>query len=165
MNKKTREAIREYDFDMLFWSKVKIEEWDECWEWQATKNWGGYGQVRKGKMVLAHRVAWELIFGPIPNEMNVLHKCDNRACCNPNHLFLGTNQDNVNDRVAKGRSARFIGEKHPRVKLAELEVINILDEYKRGISRKNIAQKYNIGMSQLHRIIHGQSWKHIKPKL
>lgn len=84
-----------------------------CWEWLLGKDRVGYGRLKiqlgsrsAFRFSSAHRYAWELWRGPIPDGMNVLHKCDNRACCNPDHLFLGTQQDNMRDMHAKGRGPR-----------------------------------------------------------
>lgn len=82
---------------------------DECWEWQALRQSQGYGQIgvrqegSKWQHVAAHRVSWALYRGPIPAGLHVLHACDNPGCVNPNHLFLGTHQDNMRDKCAKGR--------------------------------------------------------------
>lgn len=78
---------------------------DSCWLWLGTRNRrSGYGRFRlNGRLLAAHRVAWEFEFDPIPDGMNVLHRCDNPPCVRPSHLFLGTQQDNVDDMVAKGR--------------------------------------------------------------
>jgi len=84
------------------WTKVKKTE--SCWEWTASKNVHGYGIIKKdGRMHLAHRVLFELTGGKIPNGMQVLHHCDNPACVNPDHLFLGTHGDNMRDMFKKGR--------------------------------------------------------------
>lgn len=82
---------------------------DGCWEWQASsRNSRGYGAIGvNSHPQLAHRVAWEVWNGPIPEGMHVLHRCDNRRCIRPDHLFLGTHLDNMRDAVAKGRSRRF----------------------------------------------------------
>ena len=86
-----------------FWSKVKKQP-NGCWEWQAAKTRLGYGRFApEGTTVKAHRVSFELCKGPIPDGMHVMHSCDNPPCVNPEHLSLGSNQDNVNDREAKGR--------------------------------------------------------------
>lgn len=85
-----------------FWNKV--EKTDGCWLWTASKNRQGYGYFRfDGKMMKAHRMAWLLVHGEIPEGMLVCHTCDNPSCVNPEHLWLGTNQDNQNDMNAKGR--------------------------------------------------------------
>lgn len=83
-----------------FWSKIGKKGNDECWEWKRHKTPLGYGRFWNGnRLVNAHRIAWELINGAIPEGMNILHKCDNRACCNPNHLYLGDQSDNNSDRA------------------------------------------------------------------
>lgn len=88
-----------------FWTKVNILGLNDCWEWIASKNHQGYGTVRVGfKIKKTHRVAWELINGPIKSEeIKVCHSCDNPSCVNPNHLFLGTQLDNVHDTILKNR--------------------------------------------------------------
>jgi hypothetical protein len=78
-----------------------IPEGRGCWEWMGFIRPSGYGQVHQNK--LAHRVSWELHNGPIPNGVLVLHKCDNKSCVNPDHLFLGSHRDNTQDMMSKGR--------------------------------------------------------------
>lgn len=80
---------------------------DECWEWKGTTDPKGYGRfARNGRNLLAHRASWEVVNGPIPEGLCALHKCDNPACCNPNHLFIGTKRDNALDRTRKGRTGK-----------------------------------------------------------
>jgi len=95
-----------------FWSKVRIGAADECWEWQRYLMPNGYGHFRyKYKTWLTHRLSWTLENGDIPKELCVLHKCDNRKCVNPSHLFLGTYKDNAIDRENKGRGNYPSGQK------------------------------------------------------
>lgn len=91
-----------------FWRKVKKADGDQCWEWTAAFFRAGYGKfaIEHRKIEGAHRVAWILAHGPIPNGLWVLHKCDVRRCCNPSHLFLGTVSDNVQDMLRKGRGGK-----------------------------------------------------------
>lgn len=88
-----------------FSKKFERVGYEECWPWLGSKDRDGYGRYGADWLEhRAHRVAWEFAFGPVPNNLCVLHKCDNRACVNPAHLWLGTNQDNTYDRSAKGRT-------------------------------------------------------------
>ena len=85
-----------------FWPKVDVRSPDECWEWQGNIS-AGYGRLKiNGENVGAHRISWEIHNGSIPHGMYILHKCDNRRCVNPNHLYLGTQSDNISDREYRG---------------------------------------------------------------
>lgn len=89
------------------WEKVDVGRPDECWPWRGSKK-RGYGRIRgeggrQSRTLFAHRVVWQLEYGPIPFGLCVLHSCDNPPCCNPGHLFLGTNDDNLRDMRSKGR--------------------------------------------------------------
>ena len=107
--------------------------------------------------VRAHRVAYELYCGPIPDGMHVLHKCDVRCCVNPEHLFLGTNSDNVKDKVSKGRQAK--DKSMGPVKLKPEQVREIRKE--KGVHRI-IGLRYGVGRSQVRRIQLGEAWTHLK---
>lgn len=92
----TRIAVR-------FWEKVTRSN-EGCWTWQGSRNESGYGVLLvRGRKLVAHRVSWEVIFGPVPDGMLVLHRCDNPPCVRPDHLFIGTHMDNIQDCIAKGR--------------------------------------------------------------
>jgi hypothetical protein len=124
-----------------FWSKVKIGLPEDCWEWQANTG-KGYGMFWFGKQaIVAHRVSWMLLRGPIPENMNVLHKCDNRRCVNPNHLFLGTQSDNFLDMWYKGRAGDY--RNGNTLKFSTDESKDILDSIEIGESLRNIAIRYN----------------------
>ncbi len=92
-----------------FWSKVQPNSENGCWEWKGQRNYDKYGKVTIKDLsdtwttALVHRLSWCIHNGPIPDGIFVCHKCDNRPCCNPGHLFLGTNMDNMRDMYLKGR--------------------------------------------------------------
>jgi len=134
---------------------------DGCWEWSGYKNKSGYGFTRVGgrgsKGVLAHRLSWVLHHREIPDGLHVLHRCDNPSCVNPNHLFLGTNQDNINDRVSKGRSSHWISfairNEHPRMKVTESQLVEMIDRRSRGEKVKDIAAVYGVTKEHASRLI------------
>jgi hypothetical protein len=134
-----------------------------CIEWTARRNNDGYGQLRVGsKTIGAHRLAYELKHGPIPPGMKVCHHCDNPACCNDEHLFLGTDADNMADREAKGRGVRLQGEKHGRAKLTEAAVVEIRRRLAAGEVQRVIAEDFGISNQEVSNIKTGISWKHLK---
>lgn len=143
-----------------FWSHVAITaNPDKCWDWQLSLNVGGYGWFNiNGSHDHANRVAWRLIYGEIPDGLWVLHKCDNRACVNPLHLFLGTIQENVQDMVNKGRQAK--GENNARHKLTWEQVRTIRERYAMGgISQSELARQMGVAMPTVWQIVHGNTWK------
>lgn len=147
-----------------FWSKVIMSSSTKvCWEWLAGTYTNGYGQFRFGKKkVKAHRFSYELEFGKIPNNLNVLHKCDNKLCVNPHHLFLGTHQDNMKDKVNKNRQSKAQGIKNGMAKLTENVIIEIRKKYKSGLStQRQLAKEYNISFKQIHNIVRYKRWKHL----
>jgi hypothetical protein len=97
--------------DVRFWNQVNKGTMNECWNWTGVPNMWGYGQIREeggrnAKKKLAHRISWIIHNGTIPTGMLVLHTCDNPLCVNPNHLWLGTHQDNIDDMMRKGRHGK-----------------------------------------------------------
>ena len=144
-----------------FWSKVDINlNNNSCWEWTACHNLKRYGLFYfSNKMYSAHRIAYMIERGNIPEEMFVCHRCDNPTCVNPNHLFIGTYLDNVRDRDIKNRNAK--GSKQSKAKLTE-EVIPVIRELLReGFSQQNIAYKYGVSQVQISLIKSGKIWKHV----
>lgn len=138
-----------------FWAKILIpNDPDRCWLWQAALNTGGYGHIRcAGDMTLAHRITYELTYGN-PGDLHVLHQCDTPRCCNPRHLFLGTDWDNAQDRKQKGRGKSFPGETNGHCKLTDIQVTEIrrlfADEH---ISGRALSRMFKVSRTQIRRII------------
>lgn len=144
-----------------FWNQV--DKSGECWEWIGTTNDRGYGLFRYNYGdYRAHRFSYELAHGPIIEEgMFVCHKCDNPLCVRPDHLFLGTTQENTTDKVSKGRQAR--GETSGNSILTEEQVRSMIQEYIPGrFGYRVLAQKYGVSAGHVARIIKGKLWKHIR---
>lgn len=155
-----------------FWSKVRKEEGAACWLWigarfKGPREYGLLGNEQKEPR-LAHRISWELNRGPIPTGMQVLHTCDNPPCVRPDHLFLGTQKDNMQDMISKGRNApqrdptrHARGEQHGRAKLTEDIIREIRTRYEAGgISQSALAKEYDLGQSHISRILLRQVWQH-----
>jgi len=162
-----------------FWAK--IDKSSECWLWQGSKRHKGYGAfcyVRDGQVVQgrAHRYSYELHIGPIPQGMFVLHICDNPACVRPDHLFLGTNQDNIADMMRKGRHA--VGHYHPKAngglgmyrrgeahhasKMTNTLVRQLRNDRAKGMSYSKLAQKYALSQGNVYRIANHITWRQVE---
>lgn len=143
-------------FEERFWSDVKKSEPEECWPWTAGSNSDGYGTVSiNGEVRMAHRVSYTLEHSA-PGDQWVLHTCDNPSCVNPNHLYLGSPSDNLQDAWDRDRREAD-GEANPNSKLTELEVLDIrgrADEEKHG----DLADEFGVSISTVHMIASGRRW-------
>lgn len=142
-----------------FWARVRRSA--DCWEWQgAIDHKWGYGQISvAGKMQLAHRIAYKLAYGSLPDDLLVCHKCDNPRCVRPDHLFLGTSTDNAHDKVRKGRQADHHGEKNPHAKLTSEQVQAIRTRFAQGGIRPiELARQYGVTNTTISMIVRGQTW-------
>lgn len=166
-----------------FWEKVQIQGPSECWPWQgAVFQIGmGYGQFQfEGRPHSAHRIAWLLTKGPIPAGSRVLHHCDNPPCCNPVHLFIGSNADNMKDMASKGRArpyrggvfgdrngtrtkpeSRPRGEAHPRAVLTESQVLELRRLHREGVRQIDLGRRFGLSRDVVSKIINRRSWKHL----
>lgn len=151
--------------DIRFWPNVNkdgsipahMPHLGKCWEWIGSISVWGYGQFAT-KRLKAHRVSWQLTYGEIPNKLHVLHKCDNPLCVNPDHLFLGTQTDNMNDKVAKDRQLK--GEESNLHKLTSQQVNEIRQRYlSGGISQSQLAREYGMTQQGISKIITRITWK------
>lgn len=160
-----------------FWSYVEIAAPDACWLWSLTKSTGGYGQIsfaRKNRK--AHRVAYFLHYGVDPESKLVCHRCDNPPCCNPSHLFLGTEKDNTQDAKRKGRLKAGVGARHGtkthpeshangersvKSKLTDETARLVRDLYASGQRQHEIAAQVGITREGVSQIVRGNNWKHV----
>lgn len=160
-----------------FWEKVQRAEGGACWEWTACLfTNSGYGCfLYERKLQGAHRVSWNLAHGPIPDGLWVLHKCDNRKCVRPDHLFLGTPTDNVRDMFAKGRAVPPAGDAHWfrrkagaqrgannfNARLDESAVATIKSTLAEGVPIGPLARQYGVTAPTISLILSGQNWPHV----
>lgn len=172
-----------------FDAKVDRRGPDECWPWTSTRTPKGYGKftLSRTSKKYAHRLAYEFEHGAIPDGLHVCHRCDNPPCCNPAHLFAGTNAENVADRVAKGRgriigprfpngklSRRTVdprdgtrgrprGAEHPKAKLTEADVRLIRDLYASGgATYRGLAADFGINPMSVWAVVARKSWRHVQ---
>lgn len=174
------------DFVRVFWSKVSIRGENECWEWNGWMAANGYGGVDyRGKRYKAHRMSYMLSKGEIQQGLFVCHTCDNRKCVNPNHLWLGTREENMQDCIRKRRGAwdtkpermphgerhwmnlyperRFYGTKNVNCRLNEELVVEIRSLYGHsGNTIPSLAKKFNVSKATIHRVIKGKVWSWVK---
>lgn len=178
-----------------FWSKVrKSDEADGCWVWTGGKSREGYGQifVSHGKYAKAHRCSYEIEYGPIPEGLDCLHRCDNPPCVRPEHLWLGTAKDNSRDMYEKGRQSTVRarperlargdrhgsrthpeslvrGSQHYRSKLTEEKVAAIREEWKRraetearGKLSREMALRHGVSHSTIEQVVYRLTWTHVE---
>ncbi len=161
MRKRSRTPL-----DVRFWRHV--QKTPDCWLWTGATHRGGYGAFNvNGKARSAHRVAYELAHGPIPDGHEVCHTCDTPACVNPNHLFAGTKSVNMLDMVAKDRHPKHkanhvFGETHPQSKLNSDAVRGIRKAYDEGgVTLQQLAEHYRVGMVTVYDVVHRKTWQHV----
>lgn len=165
----------------------KFEKSNECWNWNGSKNEAGYGTLGNK---YAHRMAWQIANNKeIPSGMVICHHCDNPSCVNPNHLFIGTQKDNMQDMIKKNRQVKknnigqknpmfgkshsfsakkkmseakqgkYIGSNHPRATITNETVGKIRKMRLEGFTRKQISEKLNVSFHVVGNVIYGKSWK------
>jgi hypothetical protein len=151
-----------------FWKYTRSG--DGCWEWTGALSKAGYGVLSfQRRTVYAHRLSYEIHFGPIPEGRLVCHHCDNPACVNPSHLYAGTERDNARDMVNRGRdrhvippvSERARGEVHVRSKLTEVSVLEIRNRFAAGENAVSLAREFGMTKSGIAQVTRGITWKHV----
>lgn len=145
-----------------FWSKVdKSTHPSGCWEWTASLNMYGYGQFGfRGTVVAAHRVAWELTYGPVPDGLCVCHRCDNRKCVNTAHLFVASQAANMRDMAVKGRGRTrpTRGADSTSAKLTAADVRAIRRRYRDGDSLRVLGQAFGVWHTTIADVVHRRTW-------
>lgn len=152
-----------------FWLHVQRKSKTACWLWTGFAN--PYGSIQvNGRPCGSHRVAYALTHGAIPNGAFVLHECDDPRCVNPNHLFLGTSQANMEDMRLKGRSTKGrarragsypVGERHYKARLTERSVRRIRAMAAQGVTQKTLAERFGVSCGAVCHIVAYRSWKHV----
>ena len=161
------------DKDRIY-KMTKVDTVSMCWNWlgtlKGTDKLKQYGSITVGsridgtrKQMSAHRFSYQVFNGEIPVGMFVCHTCDNPKCVNPKHLFLGTRQDNVDDRESKNRNVISSGEKHGNSKLTELQVLNIRQLKIDGVSRLEIHKITGISKTLIKEVLTYRNWKTVIP--
>lgn len=157
-------GCRRVPVEQRFWSKVdKSRGPDACWPWTAYRNEDGYGVFPWGKEEKSHRVAWILTNGPIPKGKSILHqpeKCNHRWCCNPAHLYVGTQFDNVHDMIRIGTKIQPRGESSPNAVLTNAAVRAIRGLYN-TVNASVLAERFGVKLCTIRDVAKGRSWKHV----
>ncbi len=151
------------DYEFIFWSLVEKKDQNQCWIWQGVVSFNGYGRFttkvnKKVKQHLAHRLAYHFYHDNFDQNKMVRHRCDNKLCCNPHHLELGTQQDNMNDMVLRQRSVGGI--KNPASKFTEEQIKTIRREFKFKTIQK-LSEEYEVLRDTISNIVNYKSYKHI----
>ena len=167
-NQKINNAGRPANTPEVLWSKIDVKTEDECWNWKGYKNEDGYGRTWINDCgYYAHRVIYDLVYPNIitlsaPKNTDetgfILHTCDNPSCCNPKHLWVGNCFENIADKVKKGRSADFSGDKGPNCKLSMAQAQEIRQKRKDGISAQKLANQYGVSLSSIKTLLAGKSY-------
>lgn len=162
IKKKKSDKILNND-ENRFYYNVSLPDENGCMNWVGVIGKSGYGQhnLLNKKIMRAHRFSYQHFFGNIKNEDLVCHRCDNRKCVSPDHLFIGTAQDNMNDMKNKGRGKYYHGEKNHISKLTEIDINNIRQMRKNGNTYKQISNHFNVHIQNIAAIIQNRTWRNI----
>ncbi len=149
--------------EQRFWENVNRGDPDDCWEWTGTLDKRSYGQFRIGQtQYRAHRYSYELHVGPL-GDLLACHSCDNPKCVNPSHLFPGTQLDNMQDMMAKGRRYKpdVVGEKNGSAKLTEVLVKEARQKFADGASISDLSREYGVCWTAMKLVVTRETWRHV----
>jgi hypothetical protein len=154
--------------EQRFLAMVQCGSPSECWPWLGARSENGYGRFSstRGRHHYAHRLVWELEFGPIAAGMVVCHRCDNPVCCNPAHLWLGTQAENLADMREKGRRPPLekhgqAGERNNQARLTDANVRAIRALHRAGVSQVTLSRTFGVGQTTIGHVVHGRTWRHV----
>lgn len=145
-----------------------------CWLWTAATNgrgavkgagYGNYYDPVRRRLMRAHRYAYERYVGPIPDGLHVLHKCDVSICVNPNHLYLGTNKQNMEDKSTRNRAPDQRGVRNPRALLSQEDIERAWALWKKGLSQEKVAAIFGVHQTTISHAFTGRRWPHIQNQL
>lgn len=147
-----------------FWAKVEKHGPDECWNWTGARQglrreYGAF--TLNGVRMGAHRASWTMHNGPVPEGLEVCHKCDNGLCVNPAHLWLGTHLDNMMDKIGKNRHNNPRGSNNTASKLVESDIPKILKLREQGLSHRKISKHFGVSYTVIRLVLRGEIWKHV----
>lgn len=145
-----------------FWSNVDQKSSDECWPWKLAPTSGGYGRMKiRGKMISSHRLSWSIAYGPIPEGRYICHRCDNKICCNPHHLYCGTPKSNAEDARIRGRLVAPCGERNGMHKLTNAQALEIRRMNPMSKDFEEIGKRYGVSRGTIENIVYKSHWKSI----
>jgi hypothetical protein len=153
------------DAETRLTSRLKAD--GDCPVWTGCRNWAGYGKMSvNGKLWATHRFAYQLANGPIPEGVHICHHCDNPPCCNPRHLYAGSDQTNADDRKTRGRQRNGMlivrGEGHGMSKITDEDVREIRRLRRSGLTHAAISSRFNIGKAMVSHITNWRCWRHVR---
>jgi hypothetical protein len=148
------------------WEKIAVGDPGCCWHWTAGHDDLGYGRIGRDHgergTRLPHRIVYELVHGPIPDELLVLHTCDVPSCCNPGHLYVGTDMDNSRDKMQAGRDRKSFGEAQHDAKLTDEIVRTVRRRWICGDSARALAREYGVTPQSMSAALHRKTWRHVQ---
>jgi hypothetical protein len=153
-------------FEIPAWAvgKVRVNPVSGCWEWTGANTTGGYGKIwLNGRHIGTHRAMYVHAVGAIPDKNDVCHHCDNPPCINPEHLFVATRLENIQDSMQKGR--RAFGERSGMAKLTDANVLHARVRYANGDRIADLAREFDVGWCTMAKAVKGHRWKHLQPTI